>query len=472
MDDLDRPPLGEVIYKEIEAALNKIDASYWQELRVLRGGGDQIGLPRGALQETTPPERSLHLRTAFNFYAVALFNEEASHYPLDPLLGRWLEKLAERIRDRVMKTVATIEAIGLSSHLSYRGLTEAQKHATISDALRNAKQIRLQKMASEPLQQAQPTSLMEEKGPTYTSLPGATIYGVCPDSNEFVAWNGYSYELRPTKESVLADDSLRLIGSVRELLVDAGWVGKSGQVGVVRMGTATMAATAAPEPQDTQQDDPQRWSPLRRAFEAFREMKKIITGPRERIPESLVRKTLAQQYGIKPEEVTWKQIQFEVAGLLSAHRAIELIPSLPTSEFTSQQESMSEMKERQAARRGVKKRATVGKRDTVIFAAILLELTGPRYCSFLQEHELKPKWSDQGPASYPKSYQAGEPWRKKVQDEKTRARSRMSRHLDSELADALNIYLPGKFGQISSLLHSRNSRDARKTRSSPNTHKS
>jgi len=85
-----------------------------------------------------------------------------------------------------------------------------------------------------------------------------------------------------------------------------------------------------------------------------------------------------------------------------------------------------------------RKRRKPGKRDTVIFAALLMELRGLKYCSFIQEQGIKPKWSDSGPATYPKSYQVGDPWRKKVQDEKTRAKLRMSLYPDSELADALN----------------------------------
>jgi hypothetical protein len=47
------------------------------------------------------------------------------------------------------------------------------------------------------------------------SLPSAVVNGA--DINEFVAWDGNTYVLRPTKESVLADERLKLIGSVREL---------------------------------------------------------------------------------------------------------------------------------------------------------------------------------------------------------------------------------------------------------------
>jgi hypothetical protein len=99
-----------------------------------------------------------------------------------------------------------------------------------------------------------------------------------------------------------------------------------------------------------------------------------------------------------------------------------------------------------------KKKRTPKKRDTVIFAAILLELKGMRYCSFLQDHGIQPKWSDTGHTTYPLNYQAGDPWRKKVQDEKTRAKLRMRDYARSELATAFNAYLPKEFDKISSLL--------------------
>jgi hypothetical protein len=61
-----------------------------------------------------------------------------------------------------------------------------------------------------------------------------------------------------------------------------------------------------------------------------------------------------------------------------------------------------------------------------------------KYCAFLQQHGVKPKGSDPGPPGYPTGYQLGEPWRKKVQDEKTRAKQRMEGHDDATLADCFN----------------------------------
>ena len=124
-----------------------------------------------------------------------------------------------------------------------------------------------------------------------------------------------------------------------------------------------------------------------------------------------------------------------------------------------------------SAPRHMKRRGRLGKRETVIFAAILSELKGSQYCEFLHKHGIKPKWSDSGPATYPSGYQRGDPWRKKIQDEKTRARERMERCTDSDLANALITYLPDQFDSISPLLYSRDSRLASKTSFAPNTHK-
>jgi hypothetical protein len=118
-----------------------------------------------------------------------------------------------------------------------------------------------------------------------------------------------------------------------------------------------------------------------------------------------------------------------------------------------------------------KTRGKPGKRDTVLFAAILRGFKGVRYCSFLEKHGIKPKWSDSGPPNYTKSYQIGDPWRKRVQDEKTRAKLRMNECAPSELATAVNIYLPGEFDEITSLLHSRNSPSASKISTHQKAHK-
>jgi hypothetical protein len=77
----------------------------------------------------------------------------------------------------------------------------------------------------------------------------------------------------------------------------------------------------------SQEDDQGNWSTLRRRVEAYKAMKALLNSPKEEIPETVVREALAEQYGVKPEDVTWKQIQFEVSGLLQYYPAIHLIPA-------------------------------------------------------------------------------------------------------------------------------------------------
>ena len=105
------------------------------------------------------------------------------------------------------------------------------------------------------------------------------------------------------------------------------------------------------------------------------------------------------------------------------------------------------------------------KRDTVIFAAIKIGHKGPRYCSFLHEHGIKPQWPEDAPTSYPRAYKIGPPWPKKIQDEKTRAGARMKRYSDSVFAEALILHLQAEFDEITRLINSRNSQHASKTSS-------
>ena len=105
------------------------------------------------------------------------------------------------------------------------------------------------------------------------------------------------------------------------------------------------------------------------------------------------------------------------------------------------------------------------KRDTVIFAAIKIGHKGPRYCSFLHEHGIKPQWPEGAPTSYPRAYKIGPPWPKKIQDEKTRAGARMKRYSDSVFAEALILHLQAEFDEITRLINSRNSQLASKTSS-------
>jgi hypothetical protein len=82
--------------------------------------------------------------------------------------------------------------------------------------------------------------------------------------------------------------------------------------------------------EEKQRNDPRNWSQFRQQYEASRSIREIISEPAERISEEWVRSTIARMQGIKPEDVTRKQIAFEVSGLLSStKRHIEMIPSAP-----------------------------------------------------------------------------------------------------------------------------------------------
>lgn len=73
------------------------------------------------------------------------------------------------------------------------------------------------------------------------------------------------------------------------------------------------------------------------------------------------------------------------------------------------------------------------------------DLEGLQYCIFLDKHRVKPKWSEDGPKSYRESYLAHGSYRKKVQDEKSRAKQRMRKHPDSMLMEAFVTYLRKQF---------------------------
>lgn len=108
------------------------------------------------------------------------------------------------------------------------------------------------------------------------------------------------------------------------------------------------------------------------------------------------------------------------------------------------------------------KRSFPTKRDTILFAAITRDLEGLKFCVNVDNHRVRPKWSDTGPKTYRESYHADSSYKKRVQDEKSRANQRMTRFVDSVLLEAFITYLPAEFDELKSLLNSRNSRNASK----------
>lgn len=58
------------------------------------------------------------------------------------------------------------------------------------------------------------TSMVAQKGPAQSSLPGATVVGVAPGTDQFVGFDGQKYVLRRTLADLLADDTVTPIGKV------------------------------------------------------------------------------------------------------------------------------------------------------------------------------------------------------------------------------------------------------------------
>jgi hypothetical protein len=85
--------------------------------------------------------------------------------------------------------------------------------------------------------------------------------------------------------------------------------------------------------------NPEDWSPLHRYIEAGKSIKTLMEGPHEEIRELVVRQSIAERESIKPEEVTWRQIQSEVAGLLPYYPAIRLIPIVAKETTTGRSKS-------------------------------------------------------------------------------------------------------------------------------------
>lgn len=82
--------------------------------------------------------------------------------------------------------------------------------------------------------------------------------------------------------------------------------------------------------EEKQRNNPKNWTQFRQRIEAFESMKEVRNAPPYRIPEAVVRNIIAEIDGIKPEEVTWKRIAFEIAGLGGPNRRhIEVVPTSP-----------------------------------------------------------------------------------------------------------------------------------------------
>ena len=107
-----------------------------------------------------------------------------------------------------------------------------------------------------------------------------------------------------------------------------------------------------------------------------------------------------------------------------------------------------------------KKQRPIRKRDAVMYAAIRLGLEGTRYCRFLDEQGIRLRVGDSETASYSKTYIHSEKLRKKIQDEKSRARGRMKSYKTSQIMEAINEHVPHKFDEVRQSMGTRHSQNA------------
>jgi len=153
---------------------------------------------------------------------------------------------------------------------------------------------------------------------------GAAIAGP-RDSDPLKAWlrrlsqEGYFYEQSPVVETSSGE---KIVGSIPAVFRSSFELCKKLEVHALR-----------DEFEEKQRNDPRNRPPLVAQYEAFKKLKDVISGPIERIPEAVVRMTLAQVWGIKPEDVTADQVKHAIVEILPYYKSIEIVPSgSPASE--------------------------------------------------------------------------------------------------------------------------------------------
>ena len=138
MEESDRPNLGTYALEQLEDELHRQDLRYWDELQDMQVTAQHVVafslLTCGQAAPPSPPKRPQHLLAILSRYADTLFYVEASAYPkLDPRFHHWLEKLAERVEERIIQRIKQLESAPIKS-LTYHGVTESQMRKTVKEA--------------------------------------------------------------------------------------------------------------------------------------------------------------------------------------------------------------------------------------------------------------------------------------------------------------------------------------------------
>lgn len=107
---------------------------------------------------------------------------------------------------------------------------------------------------------------------------------------------------------------------------------ETGLVKEICEASATLCSTLESEARQSefearQRNDPRNWPYVLQRYEATKQIKELISGPHEQVSETFLRNALAEQYGIKPEDVTWQQLRRGLDDLGRYYPGITLLAS-------------------------------------------------------------------------------------------------------------------------------------------------
>lgn len=143
MEELDRPPLTAEAREQLEVSQYSIQKRYHAKLEAF---AEDIphAIPFKAMisghRPPSPPRQPIAFGKCLAEYALELFDGEAHQYPKDERLVLWLEKLSQRVEERIMGHIPRIGLDplrgDLNNNLTYH-LTEQKMLEAIRAALKS-----------------------------------------------------------------------------------------------------------------------------------------------------------------------------------------------------------------------------------------------------------------------------------------------------------------------------------------------
>jgi lambda repressor-like predicted transcriptional regulator len=137
MPNRDRPDLGLHVRAQLEQDLLEIDKRYWKQLQGMLMPESRVESVASVIQKGPRLPRPEHLALIIHQYTQTVFYVEASKYPkTGPVLERWLNSLAMRVRKRIVERVSEVELSERSMTLSGHGLQGMQLRRVVRNALK------------------------------------------------------------------------------------------------------------------------------------------------------------------------------------------------------------------------------------------------------------------------------------------------------------------------------------------------